>query len=269
VSRGAADVTAAAISLETLAAIDGQQAPPPYGGARRIPFSGKLALRGVNFGYGTKPLFRDLDFDIGPGEHVIILGPNGAGKTTVLNLLLGIIRPDSGIALADSIPYADLDLEDLRRNVGVVLQRAAFFHGTIRANICYGHEDATEEDMVAAAHLACADEFVGELPLGYDTILGDSGITLSGGECQRLAIARAILRRPRLLVLDEPTNHLDAAVVGKLLASLRQLPDSPAILIVSHDPRIAAFVSRTYQLRAGQLHVADSLQMQLPAESQG
>lgn len=257
VTRGAADVTAATISLETLAAIDGQKAAPPYGGTRRLEFTGQLALRGVSFGYGAQPLFKDLDFSILPREHVAILGPNGAGKTTALNLLLGIVRPDTGVVLADSVPYAELDLEDLRRGIGVVLQRAAFFRGTIRANICYGHEDAAETDVVAAAHLACADDFIGALPLGYDTVLGDSGITLSGGECQRLAIARAILRRPKLLILDEPTNHLDAAVVGKLLATLRQLPDSPAILIVSHDPRIAGFVSRSYHLRAGQLQSAE------------
>jgi len=255
-TRGTADIVAAAVSLETLAALDSERAETPYGGTTRIDFTGRLALRGVSFSYGGDPVLRGVDFDLAPGEHVAIVGPNGSGKTTVLNVLLGILKPDSGVALADSTPYAELDLDHLRRGIGVVMQRATFFHGTIRDNITYGHAGATDEDVAAAARGAYADEFIRDLPDGYETLLGDAGITLSGGECQRIALARALLRRPRLLVLDEPTNHLDAAVVGRILPALRELPDSPAILVVSHDPRVIGFVRRSYHLRDGRLQPA-------------
>ena len=256
VTRGTADIVAAGVSLGTLAAIDSQRVEAPYGGLSRIDFTGRLSLRGVTFSYGAEPVLRGVDFDLAPGEHVAIVGPNGSGKTTLLNVLLGMLRPESGLALADSTPYADLDLEHFRRGIGVVMQRAPFFHGSIRENIAYGHEGATDDAVEAASRAAFAEEFIRDLPEGYATILGDGGITLSGGECQRLALARAVLRRPRLLVLDEPTNHLDAAVVGRILPALRHLPDSPAILVVSHDPRVIGFVSRSYHLRDGRLHPA-------------
>jgi ABC-type bacteriocin/lantibiotic exporter with double-glycine peptidase domain len=255
-TRGTADLVAAGVSLGTLAAIDSERVEAPYGGSTRIDFTGRLALRDVTFSYGGEAVLRGIDFDLAPGEHVAIVGPNGSGKTTLLNVLLGMLKPDSGLALADATPYAELDLEHFRRGIGVVMQRAAFFHGTIRDNIAYGHDGASDDAVAAAAQGAFADEFIRELPEGYDTLLGEAGITLSGGECQRLALARAVLRRPRLLVLDEPTNHLDAAVVGKILPALRQLPDSPAILVVSHDPRVIGFVRRSYHLRDGRLHQA-------------
>ncbi len=253
-TRGGADVAAAAVSLETLAELDAEKQAAPYGGMRAIAFTGRLQLRGVTYAYDAEPVLRGVDFDLAPGEHVAIVGPYGSGKTPLLHVLLGLLRPDAGGASADGVPYAELDLDALRRSIGVVMQRATFFHGTIRDNVAYGHEDASDESVRAAARYACADEFIDELPDGWDTLIGDAGMTLSGGECQRLALARALLRRPRLLVLDEPTNHLDAAVVHRILDSLRALPDAPAILVVSHDPRVVSFVGRTYHVQDGRLH---------------
>jgi ABC-type multidrug transport system fused ATPase/permease subunit len=267
-TRGGADVTAAAVSLETLAALDAEKQAPAYGGTRTIAFGGRLRLRGVAYAYGAEPVLRGVDFDLAPGEHVAIVGPNGSGKTTLLNVLLGLLRPDAGGAWADGAPYAELDLDHLRRSIGVVLQRATFFHGTIRDNVAYGHEDASDDAVQAAARFACADDFIRDLPEGWDTVIGDAGMTLSGGECQRLALARALLRRPRLLVLDEPTNHLDAAVVHRILETLRALPDAPAILLVSHDPRVVSFVGRTYHLQGGRLH-ARPVQAREPSPSPG
>ena len=252
-TRGSADVVAMGISLTTLAALDAKPIAAPYGGTTRIDFTGHLSLRDVHFRYDDAMVLRGVDFDVRPGEHVAIIGPNGSGKTTLLNLLVGVLRPLSGQVLADSRPYDELDLEHLRRNIGVVMQRAAFFHGTVRANIAYGEPGASEEAVVAAARLSFADEFIRELPSGYDTVIGDAGLALSGGECQRIALARSLLRRPRVLILDEPTNHLDASVVARILAVLKQLADCPAIIVVSHDPRIVEFVHRSYHLRDGRL----------------
>ena len=252
-TRGSADVVALGISLSTLARLDAKPVAAPYGGATRIDFTGRLSLRNIYFRYEDAMVLQGVDFEIHPGEHVAIIGPNGSGKTTLLNLLVGVLRPLSGQVLADSRPYDELDLEHLRRQIGVVMQRAAFFHGTVRANIAYGEPGASDEAVFAAARLSFADEFVRELPSGYDTVIGDAGLALSGGECQRIALARSLLRRPRVLILDEPTNHLDALVVARILAVLKELPDSPAIIVVSHDPRIVEFVHRSYHLRDGRL----------------
>lgn len=250
-TKGAADLGAMGVSLDTLAELDATPVAVPYGGSARPSISGRIEMRDVHFSYGDQAVLRGVDFSIAPGEHVAIVGPNGSGKTTVLNLLLGVLRPRSGLVLADSVPYDELDLDHLRRHIGVVLQRTTLFHGSVRANIAYGEPEATDATIKAAARLTFADEFIGKLPDGYDTVIGDAGISLSGGECQRIALARAMLRRPRVLVLDEPTNHLDAAVVAGVLKTLEGIPDSPAIIVVSHDPRVIDFVHRAYQLADG------------------
>jgi ABC-type bacteriocin/lantibiotic exporter with double-glycine peptidase domain len=255
-TEGTTGIVAAGVSLGKLAALDAQPMAIPYGGTRPIEFSGRIALCAVHFAYGDTPVLRGVDFDLAPGQHVAIVGSNGSGKTTLLKVLLGILRPDAGVALADFEPYDQIDLEQLRRRIGMVTQRSTFFHSTVRANIAYGEPGASEEAVIAAARASCAHEFICELPRGYDTLIGDAGMTLSGGECQRIALARALLRRPRVLLLDEPTNHLDAAAVGQILSNLRRLADSPAILVVSHDPRVVGFVERTYHLRDGKLQPA-------------
>lgn len=251
--RGTAEVIAGGVSLSTLGRIADARSAPAYGGGRKLHFRGGLEARRVSFSYHDDIVIDEASLKLEPGEQVALVGPNGSGKSTFLNLILGLLRPSSGVVLADGIEYSELDLDHLRRQTGVVMQRAAFFFGTVRANLTYGIPAADETLIQETLRVSGCAEFVAELPLGLDTVVGDTGVTLSGGQCQRLAIARALLRRPRLLVLDEPTNHLDADFVGTFLRDLKGLPESPTIILVSHDPRLAAIMQKTYLLRDGKL----------------
>lgn len=235
-------------SLQTLFAWLQTGIKLPYSGTKPIAFNGRVELRRVTFNFGDRPLLEAVDLAIEPGTTAII-GPNGAGKSTIANLILGLERPQEGILLADGQPYAELDLIALRRRIGVVRQEPVVFRGTIRENLTYGLTGRELPEIIAAATLATAHDFIGRLPAGYDTFVGEDGLRLSGGERQRLALARALLRRPSLLILDEPTNHLDLDSVRQLLQNLKRLPESPAILIISHDLGFIRDVKNVYLLK--------------------
>ena len=236
-----------------------RDAREPYTGTRIVDFAGTVVLDGVSFSYGAEPVLRDVDLVIDAGEEVAIVGPNGAGKSTLASLLLGLYRPTEGQLLADEVPFEEVDITSLRRSMGVVLQDPVIFPASVRENIAYGRPDATESEIRQAAEWATAVEFIEALPQGYATPVGDEGVLLSGGQRQRLAIARALLARPKLLVLDEPTTHLDDAAIGRLMANLRELPGSPTIVAISHDPKIEAWAERVIHLRDGQLAPEASL----------
>jgi ABC-type multidrug transport system fused ATPase/permease subunit len=227
--------------------------PRPYQGREAIDFEGRIDLEGVDFGYQGDPVVRDVSLDLHPGSTVVIIGPNGAGKSTLLYLILGFYRPLRGEVRADDRPYDRLDLVELRRRIGVVMQHPTFFAGTVLENITYGCPEADMDEVVRAARLALADDFIRRLPQGYDTPIGEEGILLSGGEVQRIAIARALLRRPRLLILDEPTNHLENAVIHGLLENLSTLDDRPGVLIISHDRDVLRYADRVYRIENGLL----------------
>ena len=250
---GLPDLIAGNESMVTLYRFATTCEPRPYRGREVIAFQGRIELDGVEFGYGGAPVVRDVSLDIGPGETVAIVGPNGAGKSTLLQLILGFYRPARGELRADGAPFDRLDLVELRRGIGVVMQHPSFFAGTVRENITYGYPEATTEQVERASRLALADGFIQSLPQGYDTPIGEEGILLSGGEVQRIAIARALLRRPKLLILDEPTNHLETAAVHRLLDHLASLDQRPGVLIISHDPEVLGYADRIYRLDAGQL----------------
>jgi ATP-binding cassette, subfamily B, bacterial len=225
----------------------------PYSGTRRLHFEGGFEFEDVSFSYDDEQVLTSLSLSIEPGEHVAIFGPNGAGKSTLLNLLLGLYRPQSGRVLADGAPYETIDIPALRRSIGVVLQDALIFPGTIAENIAFGHSDATDEEIRWAARWATADDFVTRLPDAYETETGDEGQLLSGGQRQRIAIARALVARPSVLVLDEPTTHLDDTSIRTLLANLCDFPGAPTVILISHDPEIAANVDAIHHLRDGQV----------------
>lgn len=230
--------------------------PEPYQGRRPVTFRGTLALDGVSFGYGDEPILQGVSLRIEPGEHVALVGPNGAGKSTLLSLMLGLYRPQAGRLTADDIPYDDLDLRDLRRQIGVVLQDPVIFPATIRENISYGRADVTDEEIRRAAGWATAD-FFDDLPGGLETDAGDEGGLLSGGQRQRIAIARALFGCPALLVLDEPTTHLDDASVVRLMENLRHLPREPALLVITHDLEVARQADTIHDLRDGRIVATD------------
>jgi ABC-type multidrug transport system fused ATPase/permease subunit len=220
-----------------------------------LPFRGGIALEDVSYGYdrASGPVLKGVSLVLASGEAVALVGRNGAGKTTLLNLILGFDEPWSGRLLADGIPYGMFDIVSMRRRTGTVLQDALVVRGTLAENVSYGTPGATHEALSEAAHLAFLDEVVAELPSGWDTTVGDDGATLSGGVRQRIAIARAILRRPALLLLDEPTAHLDVSIVELIVANLRTaLPDT-TLLVVTHDREVARQCDRSVTLEKGQI----------------
>ncbi len=169
----------------------------------------------------------------------------------MLHLILGFYRPHRGALYCDGQPYDDVDLSCVRRAVGFVAQNPTFFSGSIRENIAYGAPEATLEQIRHAASLALADEFIIKLPDGYESQIGDDGVRLSGGQRQRIAIARALLREPKLLVLDEPTNHLDIHAVTRLMENLRKLESHLALLLVSHDREVVRHADEVYEIESG------------------
>ncbi len=237
--------------IEALLAIDETS---PYGaGGRAIAFHGAVSFAGTSFAYGDTPTLSEIEFAMSAGERVVIVGPNGAGKSTLVSLLLGLYAPQQGTVCADGVPYADLDIRDLRRQIGVVLQDPVLLPGTIRENIAYARPDAPESAVRAAAAAATADDFIAGLPEGYETSVGDEGAGLSGGQRQRLAIARALMGAPALLILDEPTTYLDDDAVHALLDRVLALPQSPTVLLITHDPHVAAYAERVIELRDGRV----------------
>ncbi len=238
-------------SLVTLQEMSHAGPLDPYRGTRSVAFDGTIALRNVTFGYGTHTVLRNLSLDIRKMSNIAIVGPNGAGKSTILYLIVGFCRPDSGLLSASELPYDDIDMRELRRSIGVVMQHPTFFSGTVLDNISYGWGGIGRDEVIAAAKRALADDFVRQLPNGYDTEIGGGGMLLSGGECQRLAIARALVGRPKLLILDEPTNHLDTDTIERLMDALVNDPARPAILTISHDPTVVRFADAVYHLDGG------------------
>ena len=191
------------------------------------PLQGRIELRDVRFRYAgsEREILRGVSVTLEPGQLVAVLGTTGSGKSTLINLLPRFYDVTGGAVLLDGHDVRDVTLASLRSQLGVVLQDALLFSGTVRENIAYGRPEATQAQVEAAAEAAQAAEFIRELPQGYDTVVGERGVGLSGGQRQRLAIARALLTDPRLLILDDSTSAVDArtetAIQGALDALMR------------------------------------------------
>jgi ATP-binding cassette subfamily B protein len=202
--------------------------------AREAVLRGHVRLDSVSFGYGEEPVLHDVSLEAQPGEVVAIVGPTGAGKTTLVNLLVRFFDPWSGRVTIDSNDARDLTIRSLRKQVGIVLQDPFLLPLTVAENLSYGRPEASREEIVAAAIAASADEFIRRLPQGYDTVIGERGATLSGGEKQRLSIARALLKNAPILILDEPTSALDARTETQLLTALDRLMAGRTTFIIAH-----------------------------------
>ncbi|WP_437115022.1 ABC transporter ATP-binding protein [Streptomyces flaveolus] len=198
---------------------------------------GDVEFDGVWFRYpgGSSWALADVSFHVAPGETLALVGASGAGKSTIAKLQLRFYDPDRGAVRLDGTDLRRLSLSDVRESVAVVLQETLVFHGTVRDNIAYGRPGATDADIVAAARAADAHAFVELLPEGYDTLVGQRGRTLSGGQCQRLAIARAMIRDAPVLLLDEPTAGLDVRSGRRIMDPLRRLMAGRTTVVISHN----------------------------------
>jgi ABC-type multidrug transport system fused ATPase/permease subunit len=224
------------------------------GGRPLDQFSKAIELVDVSFSYDAEhPVLYSISLTIPCGGSTAIVGPSGAGKTTVMDLIMSLLLPQSGEILIDGASLRDVRLSDWRRQIGYVPQDASFFHATVAENIGWGAENVSRSDIVEAAKLAEADEFIRSFPEGYDTIIGDRGMRMSGGQRQRLALARAIVRNPSILVLDEATSALDARSEEKIQIAVDRLSASMTVLIVTHRLATVRGCSLIYVLDSGKL----------------
>ncbi len=198
--------------------------------------SGQLEFHDVSFQYPSthRPALAHLSFTARPGEPIAFVGPSGCGKTTILSLILGFLKPTEGQILLDGIDLRSLKLSDYRKQIGVVTQETVLLSGSIFENIAYGLPEIQEEQVIDALRQAEAWDFVSSLPEGLSTRIGDDGLKLSGGQKQRLALARALVRNPRILILDEATSAVDVAIEERLQDTLRRVTKDRTTFIVSH-----------------------------------
>ena len=196
---------------------------------------GEVAFHDVNFDYGDdRPVLKDISLTVMPGETVAFVGPSGAGKTTLLSLVPRFYDPSGGRITVDGVDTRDLTLQSLRRQIGIVSQDVFLFGGTLRENIAYGRLDATERDILDAAHHAQLTDMIAGLPDGLETVVGERGVMLSGGQKQRVAIARAFLKNPPILILDEATSALDSETERQIQLALNELSRDRTTLVIAH-----------------------------------
>lgn len=196
--------------------------------------TGAVAFENVDFGYGENLLIENMNIDVAPGQTVAIVGPTGAGKTTLINLLMRFYELNGGRIKIDGLDTREMSRRDLRKNFGMVLQDTWLFNGTIRDNIAYGKNDATEEEILAASHTAHADHFIRTLPEGYDTVLNEEASNISQGQKQLLTIARAILADPPIMILDEATSSVDTRTEVFIQKAMNRLMEGRTSFVIAH-----------------------------------
>jgi ABC-type multidrug transport system fused ATPase/permease subunit len=214
---------------------------------------GRITYENVSFNYDDTPVLKRINLEIKLGEMVALVGPTGVGKTTMANLIPRFYDPTEGRILVDGVDVRTVAISSLRRNVGMVLQDVFLFNGTVAENIGYGSPDATLEEIIEAAISAGADEFIREMPNGYDTHIGERGVRLSGGQKQRLAIARALLYDAPILILDEATSSVDTETEAKIAAALERLIGGRTTMVIAHRLSTIRHADRIVVLDEGEI----------------
>lgn len=213
---------------------------------------GELVFQNISFAYPHRSaVLKNVSLRVPAGQTIGIVGATGSGKSTLVKLLLRLYEWDSGDILLDGVDLRKYFLGDLRRSVGLVSQDVFLFHGTVRENIAYGSSDATLAQIERAANLAEAEEFINQLPQGYDTIIGERGQKLSGGQRQRLAIARAILKNPPILILDEATSAVDNETEAAIVRSLEKITKNRTTITIAHRLSTVRYADQIYVLENG------------------
>jgi subfamily B ATP-binding cassette protein MsbA len=216
------------------------------------PFTGAIGFEHVAFSYQPEvPLLRDITFSVAPGEFLGVVGATGSGKSTIASLIPRFYDPTAGRILLDGHDIRDFTLRGIRRHVGFVQQETVLFHGTVRENIAYGRQRATEAEITAAAELANAHEFIAKMPGGYNALVGERGLTLSGGQRQRIGIARALIRNAPILILDEPTASLDTESEQLVMAGLYRLMKGRTVIMITHRLNTLRRADRVIVLQGG------------------
>ncbi|WP_202913348.1 ABC transporter ATP-binding protein [Acuticoccus sediminis] len=242
--------------------------PEAPGGTQDVgPITERIAFRDVRFGYGGEtggdglvPVLRGVSFDLKAGRSTALVGRSGAGKTTIISLLCRLIEPDRGTILVDDKPLSTIDPAAWRSRIAVASQELELIDGTIADNITYGKPGATRAEAMAAAHLSEAAEFIEATPEGYDTLIGYRGVNLSAGQRQRIALARALLLDPDLLILDEATNAIDGLSEAAILDTLRARSGRKTTVVISHHRKTLSSCDDVILLRDGR--VVDELPLE-------
>jgi len=235
--------------LDTEPEVENQEAAVPMPHIR-----GKVEFRGVTFGYEPhKPVLKGMEFEVAENEMIGLVGKSGAGKTTTINLICRFYEADEGEVLIDGVPITDIRLSDIRRQMGIVPQDTFLFSGTIIENISYARADATREEVIRAAKVANAHDFILRKPDGYETMVGEGGKGLSAGERQRIAIARAVLHNPRILILDEATSQLDVETEKQIQDAIARLVEGRTTIAIAHRLSTLRNADRLIVLKNGEI----------------
>ena len=231
--------------------------PERYDDPDAVPMpeiQGSISFRDATFGYDkSKPVLHGLDFDIAAREMIGLVGKSGAGKTTTINLIARFYEADEGTIEIDGVDIRKIRLEDLRRQIGIVLQEPVLFSGSIAANIAYGKPGASMEEIMSAARTANAHDFIVTKPDGYNSILGEKGINLAGGERQRISIARAILHNPKILILDEATSSVDVETETKIQDAIAKLIEGRTTIAIAHRLSTLRYADRLIVIDEGRI----------------
>ena len=220
----------------------------------KTEIKGGVTFDAVRFGYDkSNPILKGISFDVKPGEMIGLVGHSGAGKSTTINLISRFYEPNQGRLLIDGVDYRDLDIQSYRSQIGIVLQEPFLFQGSIRENISYGNPSASFEEVMAAAKAANAHDFILTKPEGYDTVVGERGARLSGGEKQRISIARAILHNPKILILDEATSSVDVETEKQIQEALQRLVKGRTTFAIAHRLSTLRNADRLFVLERGKV----------------